>query len=121
MATDFTPYKEKLEAELKLLETELARVGRKNPDIAGDWEPRASSIDMFGAEEEERAGEIADFSENAALEVELELQLNKVKAALSRIVNGGYGVCTVCGQPIEVARLMVSPTATTCIVHREQE
>ncbi len=38
-----------------------------------------------------------------------------VDAALGRVAEGTYGVCTVCGSEIAPARLDARPTATTCI------
>ena len=39
--------------------------------------------------------------------------LEGVAAALRRVDDGSYGVCTVCGQPIPRERLEARPTATT--------
>ena len=38
-----------------------------------------------------------------------------IEAALKRIAAGDYGDCFVCGEPIEVARLLFEPTHTRCI------
>ena len=38
-----------------------------------------------------------------------------VDAAIERIADGSYGVCTRCGQPIGFARLEARPEATLCI------
>ncbi|GAB3441138.1 TraR/DksA C4-type zinc finger protein [Phycicoccus ginsengisoli] len=39
--------------------------------------------------------------------------LDAVTAALHRVEDGSYGVCTVCGLPIPEERLEARPTATT--------
>ena len=39
--------------------------------------------------------------------------LEEVAAALRRVEDGSYGVCTVCGRPIPPERLEARPTATT--------
>lgn len=39
----------------------------------------------------------------------------QVRKALAAIKLGKYGKCEVCGKPIDKARLMVYPEATTCI------
>jgi RNA polymerase-binding transcription factor DksA len=41
--------------------------------------------------------------------------LQEVEAALARIEEGTYGVCTGCGQPIPPARLEVRPRTATCV------
>lgn len=40
-----------------------------------------------------------------------------VENALSRIENGSYGECEVCGEPIEEQRLEALPYATLCMQH----
>ncbi|WP_352259727.1 TraR/DksA C4-type zinc finger protein [Psychrobacter sp. TB55-MNA-CIBAN-0194] len=42
-----------------------------------------------------------------------------VDNALSRIENGTYGECAVCGKQIEVQRLEALPYATLCMEHAE--
>jgi len=41
-------------------------------------------------------------------------KLEAVQAALARIEDGQYGVCTSCGKPIGAKRLEVLPEAVTC-------
>lgn len=41
--------------------------------------------------------------------------INKVKEAIKRVGEGGYGICESCGEPIAVKRLMVRPVTTFCI------
>ncbi|MDP3839986.1 MAG: TraR/DksA C4-type zinc finger protein [Methylococcales bacterium] len=38
-----------------------------------------------------------------------------IKQALSRIESGEYGVCQVCGEPINVERLKVIPYSNMCV------
>jgi DnaK suppressor protein len=42
------------------------------------------------------------------------LQLQQVRAALSRIASGAYGECLGCGEPIGLARLRARPEAPFC-------
>jgi DnaK suppressor protein len=42
------------------------------------------------------------------------LQLDQVSAALQRIDNGSYGLCTTCREPIRFERLVVFPETRTC-------
>jgi RNA polymerase-binding protein DksA len=43
-------------------------------------------------------------------------ELRQIEAALGRIEDGSYGVCSVCGLDIAAARLQASPAAERCIV-----
>jgi DnaK suppressor protein len=43
------------------------------------------------------------------------IQLQKVTAALQRIENGGYGICSSCDEQIDPRRLKVDPAAVVCI------
>lgn len=48
--------------------------------------------------------------------------IEKIKEALDRIENGGFGVCEVCGKDIGNKRLMARPVTTLCIeCKKEQE
>ena len=47
--------------------------------------------------------------------------LEKVKAALQRIVDGEYGVCEDCGDEIGLVRLRARPVTTLCIQCKEDQ
>ena len=49
------------------------------------------------------------------------LYLKKIDEALSRIKNGDYGECEMCGDMINPKRLEVRPTAIFCIECKERE
>ncbi|MGO2506706.1 MAG: TraR/DksA family transcriptional regulator [Psychrobacter alimentarius] len=51
------------------------------------------------------------------LKSEARQSLAYVENALSRIENGTYGECEVCGEPIEAQRLEALPYATLCMKH----
>jgi DnaK suppressor protein len=42
-------------------------------------------------------------------------RLREIDAALTRLDEGGYGVCQRCGQQIPAGRLAARPSATTCV------
>jgi len=44
-----------------------------------------------------------------------------VRKALARMRIGRYGVCEVCGKPIEEGRLKIYPEATTCTEHMDKD
>jgi DnaK suppressor protein len=43
--------------------------------------------------------------------------LDDVRRARRRIVEGTYGTCEVCGEPIPEGRLEARPWATRCVAH----
>lgn len=110
-------FKDLLLKEAKLLETELASIGRKNPDQKGDWEAVATSLDEDNADEFDVADDLEQFENNKAELNQLEIQLNNVKSALKKIEDGTYGICNVGGEEIEEDRLEANPSAETCKAH----
>lgn len=44
-------------------------------------------------------------------------RVDQVDAALARLDDGTYGMCTVGGEPIPSARLAAVPWAATCVAH----
>lgn len=46
--------------------------------------------------------------------------MRDIEAALQRIKDGDYGVCTDCGDDVGFTRLQAYPTAKRCIVCQEQ-
>ena len=70
-------------------------------------------------------GRNADWAEQAserendevlnALESEAKIEIQQLSNAITRIEDGSYGTCTVCGNDIAIARLNVQPAATKCI------
>jgi DnaK suppressor protein len=47
-------------------------------------------------------------------------ELNDIDAALRRMDDGSYGICSECGQDIGYPRLDAQPTATRCIADQEK-
>ena len=75
-----------------------------------------------------------DPTDRASAEAELNFDLrvrdrerklrSKVEEALERIEDGTFGICEVCGEPIEMKRLEARPVTTLCIdckVEQERE
>ena len=118
MTIDYAHFKEKLETEKALLEKEMGKVGRKNPDQKGDWEPlppadRATS----SADENTTADAIEGYDDNTAIMKTLEERYNDINSALDKIEHKTYGTCQVCGKEIEEDRLEANPSARTCKEH----
>ena len=51
----------------------------------------------------------------------LENRLRELDGALTRIDNGSFGNCFICGEPLSIERLDFNPTVTRCIKCVEQE
>lgn len=117
MTLDTQHFKDLLLKETKVLEDELASIGRKNPDKAGDWEAVATNLDEDNADEFDVADDLEQYENNKAELEPLETQLNNVKTALKKIDDGKYGVCEVGGEQIELDRLEANPSAKTCKLH----
>jgi len=47
--------------------------------------------------------------------------LRAIEAAISRIENGVYGICTICDGEISVARLNAVPWTSVCIACKEKK
>jgi RNA polymerase-binding transcription factor DksA len=43
--------------------------------------------------------------------------LDDVRRSRQRVVDGSYGTCEVCGEPIPEGRLEARPWATRCVAH----
>jgi len=68
----------------------------------------------FGKREEE-ATETFELEKRLALEKRLRDQLAEVGHALHKFEEGTYGLCDICGQPIDPARLEALPQANLCL------
>jgi len=111
-------FKKKLEKELKLVETELADIGTKDPSNPVDgWQAVETEIDSDHADDNDVADNLESFDENRSIVDNLKVQYEGIKAALERIKKGTYGICEVCGEEIPEKRLEANPSARTCIKH----
>lgn len=67
-----------------------------------------------------------DGAADAAAEMEVAMvireswELQEIEAALARIDDGSYGICTDCGEEIGMARLKASPAARRCLPCQEK-
>lgn len=109
-------YKEKLEAEKVKLEIEMGSVGQRNSRVPGDWESIPSETGTE-ADLADQADVVMSRESNTSILADLEARYDTVLAALSKLEKNTYGICEVCGEEIEEARLGADPAATTCIKH----
>lgn len=69
----------------------------------------------FDSDSKEMAKELEDSEVVDALGNEARSEIAKISAALVRLENGRYGICTECSEPIEADRIKVYPYADECI------
>lgn len=65
--------------------------------------------------EDEADPEIVEREKTLALLQTLERKVEEIEDALRAAEQGTYGICEVCGQPIDPARLAIIPEATMCV------
>jgi RNA polymerase-binding transcription factor DksA len=101
-------YRSRLEADLKRLtdQIEQMRALRVSEDR------REGS--PFGKREEE-ATETADLENGLAMEKKLLDQIAETEYALDKYTRGIYGLCEMCKEPIDPARLEALPQARLCM------
>ncbi|MFC2037724.1 TraR/DksA family transcriptional regulator [Chloroflexota bacterium] len=102
MATVTISLKERLQQELDETLAEIARLeerlGRKGDYGLGKGDPSIYEWEMC-----------------LALKQRAENKARSLEEALLRADGGDYGVCEVCGQPIDPARLAILPHTKRCI------
>ncbi len=98
-----------LESEKQKFQTEIDQLGLDTQ--TGDARREGSP---FGKREEE-ATESLEFEKRLALEKQLKEQLAEIEHALTKIEEGTYGLCDICGKPIGEKRIEALPAASMCI------
>lgn len=104
LKTKLIEEKEKLEKELK-----------KFANPTDNPEDFKTKYDDFGDDRDDNASEVEEYSDNIALENNLETQLKAVNNALLSMEKGTYGICEKCNEKIDMERLKAYPAARTCI------
>ncbi len=109
MTTNLKLLRSHLESEQKRLIEQLEQL---EADAQPTEERREGS--PFGKREEE-ATESFELEKRLALEKQTRDQMAAVEHALSKFDKGTYGLCDICGQPIDPARLEALPQASLCL------
>ena len=115
MTTNFNLLRGQLEAELKRLNEELEQLKASVPPVD---ERREGS--PFGKREEE-ATETLELEKRIVLERRIREGMVAVEHALHKFEEGTYGLCDICGQPIDPARLEALPRANLCLNCKAQQ
>jgi DnaK suppressor protein len=106
MTTDFNLLRRRLETERESLLEELKTTASF---VA---ERREGSL---YSEQGELAAEIVEAEKGLILEKRVRDQLAEVEHALHKFDQGTYGLCDICGRPIDTARLEALPQANLCL------
>lgn len=114
---DTTKFKTRLEEEKLKLERELGELGVRNSNNPADFDAVKQEGDVDTGDEGEVAEAENEYSTNRALVDSLEKRYQEVLVALSKIDNGQYGVCEVCGGQIEEVVLEANPASLHCKSH----
>jgi DnaK suppressor protein len=110
-------FQKKLEGKKERVEKELASFTKKDTHFIGDYDAKFPNLDTQSSDE--NAQEVADYERNLSVEHALEIDLASINEALTRIKKGTYGICTNCGQSIDIKRLEIMPEAKLCIKCRK--
>lgn len=121
MTVNTKHFKEVLGAEKDALVKELENIGARNPSNDSDWVGKAGTIDQERSDKNDVADNIEELEVHNSVVTQLEIRLNNIEAALTRIDEGTFGTCELCKKPIEANRLEANPSARTCIADRDNE
>jgi DnaK suppressor protein len=113
--TDFTELYKRLKQEQMRLISELQQL--KAEEKSADEQREGSP---FG-KREEGATEAFELEKRLALERRLTDALAEVEQAIKKYGAGTYGICDLCGQPIEPARLEALPHANLCLACKARQ
>ena len=94
------------------LEKELSAFAIKAKNASADFKTKFPD---YGDKNDENSNEVAQFSDNLALEGALEKSIRDIDKALNSIDQGTYGICKYCKQPIDEKRLEARPTSSSCV------
>jgi len=105
------------------------RIERERDEAIGQLRDMGITLDHDGGprkdvEHARDEGDQAQLSERQDINVmtreRLAERINRLTAALERLVEGTYGTCDVCGGDIERARLEALPEAVRCLKCQER-
>jgi len=109
---DTDRFREALLEERTRVEAAIQNLHDENPGTLSEDAGEETAYDNHLAD---TATETYDRELDYTLEENSEHVLADIDAALKRITEGTYGICTNCGEPIALERLEALPWATLCI------
>jgi RNA polymerase-binding protein DksA len=114
---DTEHFRKRLQEERKRVKEAIDYLHEENPGNVQD-ETQDSTADNHPADV---ATVTFDRELDYSLEENEERLLEAIDAALTRIDDGTYGICSACGQPIGEERLEALPWTTQCIDCKRKE
>ena len=114
---DTEHFRTQLQEERKRVKEAIDYLHEENPGNVQD-ETQDSTADNHPADV---ATVTFDRELDYSLEENEERLLKAIDAALTRIDDGTYGICSACGQPIDEERLEALPWTTQCIDCKRKE
>ena len=129
-ASDALCYPPSTMAETRLTKKELAdlRIRLVEERVQLDMQLTTIENDSFASTQSDSSGDVglddepadagtATFEREKDLSIENNVRdlLHKIDRALKRMDDGTYGICDVCGKPIEKARVKALPYVDLCI------
>jgi RNA polymerase-binding protein DksA len=114
---DTEHFRTQLQEERKRVKEAIDYLHEENPGNVQD-ETQDSTADNHPADV---ATVTFDRELDYSLEENEERLLEAIDAALTRIDDGAYGICSACGQPIGEERLEALPWTTQCIDCKRKE
>lgn len=116
----YETHKEKLETTLTDVISELSEIAIQNKQT-GDWAAIPDPETIGNADENVEADAVETWNERRALMAQLEIRYRNITRALTKLEQGTYGVCEICGGHIEPERLQANPAARTDMAHMDRE
>jgi RNA polymerase-binding protein DksA len=108
---DTTRFRDALLRERERVQAALENLHNENPGTVEDETGEETQDQHLG----DAATAMHDREVDYTLEDNEEQLLGRIDAALRRIEDGTYGICTNCGRPIPEERLEALPWAELCI------
>jgi RNA polymerase-binding protein DksA len=116
-ALDLDHFRDRLLEERKRAADALEYLQQENQGLLEDEQEEIQSDNHLADD----ATSTYDRELDATLEDNEERMLDAIDAALKRIEDGTYGICTNCGEPIGAERLEAVPWTTQCIDCKRKE
>ncbi len=110
---DIEHFRARLEEEQQKVQNAIGYLHKENPGV-----PDEITGDLAMGPGDNHLADLATDTVDREIDYTLEENsgnvLREIEAALKRVDDGSFGVCTVCGKPIEPERLEYLPWATLC-------
>lgn len=100
-----------------------AIIKAKQDDLMIPLSESTDELSLYDEHPADIGSEVFEREKDAGLLELYELELEKVRDALERLEQGKYGLCEMCGEPIEPARLerLVNTTLCSACAHRTDD